>query len=201
MFFELAVLVGSLVYPAGAAVANKIANDAGPAGQQPGYTPAPGYPHVQYAQDNYQPQAQYGYPQHPVANRFQERHDCAYAYADPRTGAFYAEVTLPSTLHGAFTTTMQHDPGASCVVLSHTDFTAMGFDVRRQRFTIECDAVSSVERAAPVLLPMMGVGQIRLNQVKALVTQSDCGVSLLGQTALQQFSQIVQRGPEIIFQR
>lgn len=169
---------------------------------QSGYQPAAGYPPVQYAAQNSAP-AQYGYPQQQGAYRVQERYDqdCAYAYADPRTGAFHVDVTLPSVTKGAFDTRMQYDSGASCVVLSHADFRAMGLDLRRQRFDIKCDTASGVIRAAPVMLPMMGVGQIRLNEVRALVTQQDCGVSLLGQTALQQFSQIIQRGPEIILQR
>jgi clan AA aspartic protease (TIGR02281 family) len=164
-------------------------------GSQPSYRPAQGYPQVQYAQDSYQPQV-YGH-----ANRALTRQDCAYGYMDPRTGAFYVDVTLPSTVTGAFGTTMQYDPGASCVVLSHADFQATGIDLRRQSFTVETSTMSASERAAAIMLPMIGVGPIRINQVHAIVPERDCGVSLLGQSALRQLGRITQQGDTLVFQR
>jgi clan AA aspartic protease (TIGR02281 family) len=167
----------------------------GGGGQQPAYRQAEGYPQVQYAQDSYQPQV-YGH-----AKRAVTRQDCAYGYMDPRTGAFYVDVTLPSTVSGAFGATMQYDPGASSVVLSHADFREMGFDIRRQRFDVAVDTMSAPEPAAAIMLPMIGVGPIRINQVHAIVPERDCGVSLLGQSALRQLGGIEQKGDTLVFQR
>ena len=57
------------------------------------------------------------------------------------------------------------------------------------------------EWAAQVALPLMGVGRIRIHNVRALIPQRDCGVSLLGQSALEKFSIIVQQGGVITFRR
>jgi clan AA aspartic protease (TIGR02281 family) len=84
---------------------------------------------------------------------------------------------------------MQHDPGASYVVLAHADVDAMGLDRRRLRFDVEADTVSEILLAAPVELPLTGVGQIRLNNVRAIVPETDCGVTLLGQAALRNSAQ------------
>jgi len=167
-------------------------------GAQPDYRPAPGYPPVQYAQSNPVP-VQYGYPRE-HAYRAQERVDEAYGYAGPAND-FYVDVTLPSVSRGAFLTTMQYDPAASAVVLSHSDARTIGFDLSQQRYDIACAGISGDEYAAPIMLPMIGVGNIRISNVKAFITHRDCGTSLLGQSALMQFSEITQRGNRIVFRR
>ncbi len=125
----------------------------------------------------------------------------AHGTFDSRRGIFIVGVTLPNITRGAFETVMQYDPCATYVVLSHDDFRSTGLDLGRQRFDIEVDTVSGVLFAAPVELPLMGVGKIRLNNVRALVPQNDCGVSLLGQSALRKFSGVDQRGDKLIFHR
>jgi clan AA aspartic protease (TIGR02281 family) len=125
----------------------------------------------------------------------------AYGTFDRRRGVFSVRVTLPSITRGAFETVMEYDSCATYVVLAHADFDAIGLDRRRMRFDVEADTVSGVLLAAPVELPLMGVGQIRLNNVRAIVPQTDCGVSLLGQAALRKLSAVTQQGDTLIFRR
>lgn len=125
----------------------------------------------------------------------------AHGTYDRQRGIFRLRTTLPSVTAGAHETTAQYDPGATCVVLSHADLRAMGLRLNSMRYTIEADTVCGVLLCAPVMLPMMGVGCIRINDVRALVPQDDCGVSLLGQSALQKFSAVEQRGDTLVFRR
>ena len=110
-------------------------------------------------------------------------------------------MTLPSITKGAVSTTMQYDPGASDVALSHADCRSMGLDLRRQCFAPHVDALVTGEWAAQLALPLMGVGRIRVHDVQTLIWRRDCGVSLLGQSALEKFSAIVQQGGVITFRR
>jgi clan AA aspartic protease (TIGR02281 family) len=190
---DLFFLAAALTYPVAAVAAKKLGDDQG---SQPSYRPAQGYPPIQYAQANPQP-VQYGQPH---AYRAQIQVGEAYAYPGG-DGAFYAEVALPSSTSGAFATTMRYDSGASHVILNHSDARAMGLDLRRQRFDVVCGGLSSSEYTAPVLIPIMGVGNIRIHDVEAFITQRDCGVSLLGQSALRQFRSITQEGDLIVFRR
>lgn len=135
-------------------------------------------------------------------SRAEAPQDEAYAQLDRKTGWFMASVTLPSVTTGAFDPNMVYDQGATHVVICHADLAKMGISQRNLTFDLRGDTGGGSACYAPLVLPMMGVGRIRLNQVRALVPQQDhFGASLLGETALCMFSGIDRRGDTVIFRR
>ncbi len=80
------------------------------------------------------------------------------------------------------------DTGASDVVLSPDDARRLGFDPARLDYTKTYNTANGKVRGAPVTLPYLQVGPIRIENVRASVNQAAMGQSLLGMSFLGRLS-------------
>ena len=80
------------------------------------------------------------------------------------------------------------DTGASDVMLSPADARRLGFDPAALAYTRVYRTASGTARGAPVTLPEIVVGTIRLSEVSASVGERDAGSSLLGMSFLGRLS-------------
>jgi len=166
-------------------------NRARPSAAHPEYRLAPGYPRVQYAQDGYQPQ---------IYNM--EAEAVAYGYFDPQYDTYRVPVTLPAFVEPhKFETVMKYDSCASAVYLGHADARRMGLPLGKLTYAIPFKNAGRDLRASQFDLPVMKIGQIKLEEVRVLVPQLDIGMSFLGQSALRKLNSVEQQGDQIIFRR
>jgi len=80
------------------------------------------------------------------------------------------------------------DTGASNVILSRADAKRIGIEPEEKDYFERYYTANGVVMAAPVLLEELEIGSIRVAKVRASVTQSDLGVSLLGMSFLNELS-------------
>lgn len=92
------------------------------------------------------------------------------------------------------------DTGASNVVLNARDARRIGLDPEPDRYFERYYTANGVVMAAPVLLDEVEIGSIRLENVRASVTQSDLGVSLLGMSLLNELSTFRIEGDRLVLE-
>jgi aspartyl protease family protein len=93
---------------------------------------------------------------------------------------------------------MMFDTGASSVVLTHEDATALGLKLDDADFSITVRTANGTTRAAPVTLRSMEIGGIREDNVRAMVAQPGrLSENLLGMTFLERLSSYEVRGDQL----
>jgi len=80
------------------------------------------------------------------------------------------------------------DTGATHVVLNLNDAQKLGFEVDQLSFSIPASTANGIVYSAPVRLPSVLVGPIRVENVEGVVNQGDLNISLLGMSFLNQLS-------------
>ena len=96
-----------------------------------------------------------------------------------RDGHFYVD----SRVNGE-TIRFLVDTGATSVALSPVDARRIGFDPARLEFSRRLRTAGGTVRGAPVLIPSLKIGGIRLANVRAIVNEQEMRHSLLGISAL-----------------
>ena len=96
-----------------------------------------------------------------------------------RDGHFYVD----SRLSGQ-TIRFLVDTGATSVALSPADAQRIGFDLAQLDFSRRLQTAGGVVRGAPVVIPSLEIGGIRLSNVRAIVNEQAMPHSLLGISAL-----------------
>ncbi len=89
------------------------------------------------------------------------------------------------------------DTGASDVILSPDDARRIGIDPAALNYTRIYQTASGSALAAPVNLPTVEIGPIRLHDVKASVMQREGGPSLLGMSLLKRLTSFQVDGPTL----
>ena len=112
-----------------------------------------------------------------------------------RDGHFRVEAEVNGT-----PVTFLVDTGASNVVLSSRDARRIGLDPAPDRYFERYYTANGVVMAAPVLLEEVAIGSIRLEGVRASVTQSDLGISLLGMSLLNELSTFRIEGDRLVLE-
>ncbi len=93
---------------------------------------------------------------------------------------------------------MMFDTGASSVVLTHEDATALGLKLDDADFSITVRTANGTTRAAPVTLRTLEIGGIREDAVKAMVAQPGrLTENLLGMTFMERLSSYEVRGDQL----
>jgi aspartyl protease family protein len=82
------------------------------------------------------------------------------------------------------------DTGANGVLLSPADAKRAGIDVEDLKFASPAETANGVGYMAPVTLPAMMVGQMKLSNVAAAVNQAPMSSSLLGMAFLRQMDDV-----------
>ena len=82
------------------------------------------------------------------------------------------------------------DTGANGVLLSPDDAKRAGIDVENLKFASPAETANGVGYMAPVTLPAMLVGQMKLSNVAAAVNQAPMTSSLLGMAFLRQMDDV-----------
>jgi len=80
------------------------------------------------------------------------------------------------------------DTGASDVMLTPADARRLGFDPATLAYTRVYRTASGTARGAPVTLPEIVIGTIRLTEVSASISENDADSSLLGMSFLGRLS-------------
>jgi aspartyl protease family protein len=80
------------------------------------------------------------------------------------------------------------DTGASDVMLSPFDARRLGFDPAALSYTRIYQTANGTVAGAPVVLPSLEIGSIRLTNLPASVMQTDSGTSLLGMSFLSRLA-------------
>lgn len=108
-------------------------------------------------------------------------------------GHFYAPVRIAGRR-----VTMLVDTGASFVALTRADADAAGVDWRMDDAVVVGTGASGPVRGVPVTLDEMEVGDHRARHVRAAVIVDGLGVSLLGQSYLQQVDTVRIEGDRMV---
>ena len=85
------------------------------------------------------------------------------------------------------------DTGASEVVLSRRDALRLGIDPARLRYTQRFQTANGTVFGAPVRLGEIAAGGVRMTGVRASVTDSDLGTSLLGMSFINRLAAFEMR--------
>ena len=96
-----------------------------------------------------------------------------------RDGHFYVDSRV-----GERTIRFLVDTGATSVALSPTDAQRIGFDLAQLSFSRRLQTAGGTVRGAPVVIPSLEIGGIRLANVRAVVNEQAMPHSLLGISAL-----------------
>jgi aspartyl protease family protein len=86
------------------------------------------------------------------------------------------------------------DTGANGVLLSPADAKRAGIDIAGLNFASPAETANGVGYMAPVTVPVMVVGQLRLTNVAAAVNQAPMSSSLLGMAFLRQMDDVEIHG-------
>ena len=89
------------------------------------------------------------------------------------------------------------DTGASEVMLSLADARRLGYDTGGLSYTRLYRTANGTVRAAPLTLPAIDIGPIRLVDVDASVLETDAESSLLGMSFLKRLSGYRVEGPTL----
>ena len=89
------------------------------------------------------------------------------------------------------------DTGANGVVLSPADAARAGIDADTLKFASPSETANGVGYLAPVTLPSLTVGQIRLTDVPAAVDKAPMSTSLLGMAFLKRLESFEVKGDQL----
>jgi aspartyl protease family protein len=84
------------------------------------------------------------------------------------------------------------DTGATTVALTQADARSLGLDPDTLTYSYVMTTANGPERAAPVRLDEVSVGNVRVMEVQAFVAQGGLGTSLLGMSYLGRLSKVEQ---------
>ena len=118
------------------------------------------------------------------------RYSMRFTMADD--GQFHVEALI-----GYATVRFVLDTGASDVILSPEDARRVGIEPGSLNYTRIYQTASGTAMAAPVTLPSMEIGPIRLHDVDASVMRSAGGPSLLGMSFLKRLTSFQVDGPTL----
>lgn len=91
------------------------------------------------------------------------------------------------------------DTGASHVVLTPKDAARLGISPLREQYFERYQTANGVVHAAPVMLDHLAIGEtIRLEMVRASVTEGELSVSLLGMSLLERLGGFEMRGDRLL---
>lgn len=90
------------------------------------------------------------------------------------------------------------DTGASDIVLSPSDATRIGIDVKALDFTRTYQTANGVGSGAPYRLAQLSLGPIALSDVPASINRADMDSSLLGMAFLRQMTSFEIQGRRLI---
>ena len=93
------------------------------------------------------------------------------------------------------------DTGASTVALTALDARRAGLDLKALHYVVPVSTASGQVMAAPVTLPSVSIGGLKVNNVKALVMQDGLGTSLLGMSYLGRLSRFEASRNQLILRR
>ncbi len=119
-------------------------------------------------------------------------------------------IVLPKARDGHYYMTLQVngkpiefviDTGASQVVLSREDAKTVGLDPASLAYLGTANTANGAVRTAPVRLDSVVLGEIRDEQVRAVVNDGEMFGSLLGMTYLGKFDSITIKDNELILTR
>jgi aspartyl protease family protein len=93
------------------------------------------------------------------------------------------------------------DTGASVVALTAEDADAAGIYVSESDFTAQIQTANGVARVAPVVFDEVRIGDIRVRNVRGIVSEPGAlGVSLLGMTFLSELERVDMRSGKLILE-
>lgn len=90
------------------------------------------------------------------------------------------------------------DTGASDVALSTDAARKIGVNLRTLKYTRSYQTANGIIKAAPVVLRDIRVGQLRVGDVEASVSQAPMGISLLGMSFLNRLDGWEAKGDKLI---
>ena len=90
------------------------------------------------------------------------------------------------------------DTGASDVALTAEDAKRIGINAGKLKYTREYQTANGIIRAAPLTLRDVRIGQLRIRNVEATVTDAPMGISLLGMSFLGELAGYEVRGDRMI---
>ncbi|WP_368184080.1 TIGR02281 family clan AA aspartic protease [Aestuariibius sp. HNIBRBA575] len=111
-------------------------------------------------------------------------------------GHFYLSLTL-----NAVPVNFVVDTGATDMVLSLPDATAIGISTRDLAFTGRASTANGIVKTAPVILDEVRLGPIVDRNVRAVVNQGELEGSLLGMGYLERFARIEIVGNKLVLTR
>lgn len=90
------------------------------------------------------------------------------------------------------------DTGASDVALSADAARKIGINLRTLKYSRRYQTANGIIKAAPVILRDIRVGQLRVDDVEASVSEAPMGISLLGMSFLNRLDGWEARGDKLI---
>jgi aspartyl protease family protein len=93
------------------------------------------------------------------------------------------------------------DSGASSVVLTRQDARRVGISVNELDFTQPTQTANGVVFSAPVVIPRIDVGSIRVDDVKGAVSRGGLTHSLLGMSFLSRLKSWRVEGSQLILEK
>lgn len=93
------------------------------------------------------------------------------------------------------------DTGATDLVLNLTDAARIGISESELMFSDIAYTANGQVRTAPIRLDVIAVGELRDQNVPAMVTEGDMDISLLGMAYLERFAKIEISGNKLVLTR
>lgn len=93
------------------------------------------------------------------------------------------------------------DTGASSLALSARDASRAGIDLDRLVYAGQAQTANGMVRTATVRLDRVEIGEIRDENVPAVVIEGDPGVSLMGMDYLRRFARVGFEGNTLVLER
>lgn len=91
------------------------------------------------------------------------------------------------------------DTGASTIAITIDTARALGIEPDRNDFTVDAYTANGRVRAAPVMLPEVRIGKVRVRDVEAMVLSGDgLDVTLIGMSFLNRLERYEQSGGELV---
>ena len=118
-----------------------------------------------------------------MPSRIQSGANGALAVTMAQDGHFHMEAEVNGTLLN-----FMIDTGASDIVLSRHDATAVGFDVATLNYSRHFSTANGMVSGASVRIKTLDVGEMTFHDVPASVNNAEMDTSLLGMAFLKQFS-------------
>jgi aspartyl protease family protein len=122
----------------------------------------------------------------------QELADGAMVFTRAPNGHFWIDATV-----NGVSVRFLVDTGASDVVLNREDAARLGIVVDASSFTQRAQTANGTTRGAPVRLRQIRIGQIRFDDVPAMVNEGELRESLLGMHLLERLSSIEIRNDRL----